>query len=93
MNGSIFHNFLEIEPNFGTKFGRGVYEWVTFFSFVLKNWYVYGFHISRRHIPTKTKLEYPPNDIACYFISFHYKPSSSCAHRKLQYRKLQNESV
>ena len=64
MNGSIFQNLTKI-PKIGSNlrnfFGPGqlVYECVTP---SYKNWYLYGvyFQIPRQHIPTKTKLEYPP---------------------------------
>ena len=75
MNASIFHNFPKFEPKLAQvkanfwkigrlcskicpKLDRLVYEWVTFLEklvFVL----IY-FQISRLHVPTKIKLEYPP---------------------------------
>ena len=64
-------DFFKIWPNlsqncskFSSKLGRLVYEWVTFSWKTGICLWVY-FQIPWRHIPTKTKLEYPspPRDL------------------------------
>ena len=75
MNGWICQNFPKFEPkvaqikeNFGKigrlcskfslKLGRLVNEWVTFSWKIV--FCMVCFQISQQHIPTKTKLAYPP---------------------------------
>ena len=68
MNGLIFQNFPKFEPKYFRKFWKNLVILLE-----MADWYMNGsllekigicmvyFQILRWHIPTKTKLEYPPD--------------------------------
>ena len=75
MNGSIFQNFPKFEPfkkileksgDFAQNLVQNWADWYMNWSlFIKKSVFVWVyFQILQQHIPTKTKVEYPPGDIS-----------------------------
>ena len=78
MNGSIFQNFPKFEPiileksgDFAQNLAQNWADWYmngSLFVEKMVSVWVY-FQILQRHIPTKTKLEYPPGKNVTDFLT------------------------